>query len=281
MSHLASMLWLGLLPALATAQADDPPFSGPQPGEKLTSLKVVGVFDPVAGKEFDVLTAVGGKPCVLIFCHELTRPSVALMRAIGSYAASRSRDGLQTYLIRLHGDRTEAATRLKAARGALPDKVPVVISLDGAEGPGAYGLNRKMGLTILVARDNKVTANFALVQPSVTDAAKIGEAIVKVVGGKAPTQSELEALATPGRAMAGERDPRLTELLRSVIRQGASEEQVRQAAAAVEKLVGEDARLQKQLGEVAGIGLRQKYGTEEAQKYLKTWADKYGPKDKR
>ena len=52
----------------------------------------------------------------------------------------------------------------------------MVISLDGIEGPGNYGLNRKVTLTLLVAKGTKVVANFAIVQPNETDAPKVGAA---------------------------------------------------------------------------------------------------------
>ena len=45
----------------------------------------------------------------------------------------------------------------------------------------------------------QVLANFALVQPSVTDAPKIAKAIADVIGGKAPNQEELAKLAYPNR----------------------------------------------------------------------------------
>ena len=46
----------------------------------------------------------------------------------------------------------------------------VGISVDGEEGPGSYGLNRNVELTFVLAKENKVVANFAFVQSSVTDA---------------------------------------------------------------------------------------------------------------
>ena len=53
--------------------------------------------------------------------------------------------------------------------------------------PGAYGLNRNVTLTILVGKDNRVTANFALVQPSLqADVPKVLGEVVKLIGGKVP-----------------------------------------------------------------------------------------------
>ncbi len=203
---ILTILALGGLSLTRVPAADDPVFSGPQPGEKLPGFKVVGVYDALEGKELNFVEQAKGKPTLLIFVHSVTRPGAALTRALASYAASREKDGLHAYVVWLHKDRTEAANFLKRARTSLGVKIPVGISLDGQEGPGTYGLNRKVELTILMAKDNKVTANFALIQPSVTEAARIAEAIVKQVGGKAPTQKELEALAYPGRGRSPERE---------------------------------------------------------------------------
>jgi len=197
-------LWLlGILIVAGASSAlaqDEKVFSGPQVGEKLTPFKVIGVFDADAGKELDFVSQAAGKPVLLIFVHQVTRPAAALTRALTAYAQTRTKDGLHPAVVWLSADRTQAEQFLKRARASLGLKVPVGISPDGAEGPGAYGLNRKVTLTILVAKDNKVTANFALVQPSVTDAPRIAAEVVKLIGGPAPTLKELEALAFPGRS---------------------------------------------------------------------------------
>lgn len=266
-----------LLPLMLAA--DESVFSGPQPGEKLPAFKAVGAYDEEA-KERDFIKHAGGKPTMIVFVHEVTRPSAALMRALSAYAASRDKDGLKACFVWLTRDRTETVKFLKTARMSLGLKSEVLISLDGIEGPGAYGLNRKVGLTVLVAKEGKVTANFALIQPAVTDAPLIAEAICKAAGGKAPNLKELETLAFPGRkpATQPERDPALVGLLRRIINKDATPDDVKQAAESVEKHVGEKKDLQKQLGEIAAVVVQNKYGTEAAQKQMKVWADKYAPK---
>ncbi|MGH7127121.1 MAG: hypothetical protein ACREJB_02295 [Planctomycetaceae bacterium] len=181
---------MGMISARA---AEEPVFSGPQPGETLAPFKVRGVFDEDAGKELDLVTAAAGKPTLIIFMHQATRPSVAVTRTVLDYAATRKKDGLATGLVYLADDATEAEAFLKRARHALPKETPIGISTDGAEGPGAYGLNRNVTLTVLIAREGKVTANFALVQPSLqADVPRILDELVKLIGGTAPTLEELQ-----------------------------------------------------------------------------------------
>jgi hypothetical protein len=176
-------------------------FSGPQVGEKLTPFIMRGAVGAAAGEEIDLVKDAAGKPLVIFFVHEVTRPSVGLARLILDYARSRKSDGLHAGLVLLTADATASEAWAKRAAGALPRGVPIGISKDGAEGPGAYGLNRKVAVTVLVAKDNQVTANFALVQPSIAaDGPKIAQAIAEVLGDReAPTLEQLQKSSSPAR----------------------------------------------------------------------------------
>jgi hypothetical protein len=188
-----------LLGAFAFAE-ETKDFSGPQKGEAISSFKVRGVLGDKAGEEYDLVAQAKGQPLVLMFVHEVNRPSVGLARVVMDYAATLKKDGLSSGLVLLTADATETEDWAKRAAGALPKGVPIGISTDGIEGPGAYGLNRKVTVTILVAKENKVTGNFALIQPSVAaDAPKIIEAIATTAGAKPPTGEELQKLIAPMR----------------------------------------------------------------------------------
>lgn len=270
----------------AAVQADDPVFSGPQVGERLAPFEVRGVYDDDAGRVYDPIAKADGKPVFLIFVHEATRPSIALTRLLMTYAAEHADDGLVSGVVWLDDDVTAAEQFLRRARHAMPTEVPIGISVDGAEGPGAYGLNRHVTLTVLVGEGGKVTANFALVQPSVqADAPEVLAAVAERVGGEAPTVEELMARDRARGAMQparpAETDPELTELLRTVIRKDAEPEQVDRAAEAIEAHVAEDEAARRQLGEIArrvvDSGRLDTYGTPRAREHLRDWAERYGP----
>jgi hypothetical protein len=269
--------------------ADEEVFSGPQTGEKLVPFKALGVYGDLEGKEVDFVAQADGKPLLLVFMHELTRPSAALTRVLSEYARSRAKDGLQCGIVWLSEDRSATEAYLKQAKASLNLNVPVAISLDGKEGPGAFGLNRKVAMTILVANENKVAANFAYVQPSVTEAPQVAAAVVKVVGGEPPTLEQLNALAglqrpaRPARPAppAAADDDGLREVLRPVIQKEATAEQLEKAVAAVEKYVDGNKARQQALGGIASrvvnSGRLETYGTPAAQEQLRAWAKKYGP----
>lgn len=265
--------------------AADPVFSGPQVDEKLPAFKVRGVFDDVAGKELDFVTAAGDKPLVLIFVHDVNRQSISLVRVLSSYTVSRAKDDLQTGVVWLDADATEAENTLKRIKHALTPKAPTGISLDGREGPGAYGLNRNVQVTVLVGKAGKVTANFALVQPSLqADLPKILAEVVMVAGGKVPKLEEIEGMPAMARPMANApmQDPNLRGLLSPVIRLNAAAEDVEKAAKAVEEYCAKNEATRAEVGRIANTiinaGKLKDYGTERAQEYLQKWAKEYGLK---
>jgi hypothetical protein len=282
---MPSAIWLLIVTSPLFAQ--DPVFSGPQPGEKVTPFRLRGVFDDLAGKEFDLVAKADGKPLAIVFIHKATRPSVGMTRVVMDYAAKRAKDGLVAGVVYLEDDATEAENFLKRARHAFPVQVPVGISVDGREGPGAYGLNRNVELTILVAKENVVKASFALVQPSIqADAVRVAKAIAEAAGvGQAPTLADLGigADGMPARARTAAGNPQLESLLRALIQRDTNDQAVQEAAAAIEKLIASNAAAKTQLGEITSRIVRAEkvpnYGTAAAQKYIRDWAEKYGPKD--
>lgn len=263
-------------------------FSGPQAGEKLAPLKVKGVYGEQAGKSWDVLEKNGDGPKLLIFLHERSRPAFGLTRALMTYVSKRKDDKLTGAVIWLTADPTETENWLKLVQKYFPktDRLPVVYSPDGIEGPGAYGLNRNVAMTILVADKGKVTENFALVQPSLqADLPKILKAAVAVAGGEMPKLADLQPQAM--RARQPERgamptDEKLTGLLRQFIQKDATEEQVKKLAEEIETYIKDKPQVQTQLGTIISriekANKLSNYGTETAQEHLRQWGKKYGPK---
>lgn len=188
----AFVLAAGILPP-ALLRAADPVFSGPQPGEKTTGFKVIDIGGPSDGAERDPVRDNAGAPTALVFVHGIERSLLPLLRVIEEYGAARP-SLVKTEMVFLAGDRTAGEQRVRAANGSLKLKSRVGFSPDGAEGPGNYGLNKDCLMTVVLAKDNIVTANFALVQPGIADAPGIVAALAKTCGDpKPPTVEELTA----------------------------------------------------------------------------------------
>jgi hypothetical protein len=269
------------------APAESEIFSGPQVGETLGALNVKGVYGDQAGKTWDLLEANKDQPKLLVFMHKQTRPAFGLSRVLLAYANKRKDDKLTGGVIWLAEDATETENWLSRVKQNFPEtkRLPVVYSPDGIEGPGTYGLNRNVTMTILVADKNKVTANFALVQPSLqADFPKIMEAVIAVAGGEMPKLSDLEPRAMGDqKPAAAANDEKMTELLRSFIQKDATDEQVKKMAEEIETYIKDKPKVQTQLGtiisRIQSANKLSNYGTAKAQEYLSAWGKKYGPKD--
>jgi hypothetical protein len=264
------------------AVAQEQLFSGPQVGEKLSPFKVLGTFDEEAGKQMDFVGQAGSKPIVLIFVHDVNRLSISMVRILSGYTLSRSKDGLATGVVWLDDDATAAENQLKKIQHALTPKVPTGVFVDGREGPGAYGLNRNVMLTILVGKEGKVTSNYALVQPSLqVDLPKILKSVVEVVGGEVPKLADLPGMPEMMRAKTVEpaEAPNLRPLLAPLIQRTASEADVDKAAKVIEDKATQDAAIRKEVARIANTiikaGKLENYGTAKAQEYLQKWAKEF------
>jgi hypothetical protein len=161
-------------------------------------------------------------------------------------------------------------------------------------------------LTILVARDNKVTANFAIVSPNETDAPKIKAAVDEIlkVRGPAPTgsadelreqvmklQEEVAALREEiaalrlkqerpaprrGEMERPKEDEQLVNLCRRLIQQRAAQEQIDAAVKDIEAYVGDNAEFKKQYVAILTRVLDLKYGNEIGQAAIRKQLEKYG-----
>jgi hypothetical protein len=180
-------LIFGVLIAVFAASAHGAEISGPQVGDKITSFTVRGVLDDEAGKNIDLVKDAAGKPLVIFFVHERTRPSIGLARQVLSDAANRKSDGLEAGLVLLTSDVTATEEWVKMVPQVLPRGVPIGISTDGEQGPPAYNLSRKVVATVIIAKDNRVVANFALNAPNLDeDPQKISSAIAATLGSAKP-----------------------------------------------------------------------------------------------
>ncbi len=271
----------------------EPIFSGPQVGEKLPQLPAKGLTGEQKGHPFEVLEKIENRPALLVFFHSLTRPAFGMTRALAKFAETKEEAGLQTFVIFLTDDPTATEKWSAILPKQMPSGPTYCISTDGIEGPGAYGLNRNMILTILVAKQGIVTANSALAQPQLqVDGPSILQAIVDATGGgSVPSIAELEQsqmAMNPNmrsrNAAPKQDDPQFTALLRKVINKQADEATVKKAAADVEAYVAEHEFARAELARISttivGSDKLANYGTAAAQEILRQWAKKYGDADK-
>ncbi|MBL8809561.1 MAG: hypothetical protein JNM43_05245 [Planctomycetaceae bacterium] len=279
---IAALFFLLTCGPSALAQTDEL-ISGPQPGEGLPPLVVREFQRDGSGQEKDLTALNGDKSFVIVFFHERTRPAFGLSNAILRFAETRK--DLAANLVFLTADSTETENWLKQVRGMMPGKIMVGVSPDGLEGPGAWGLNRNVALTIVIGQKGKVVQSFALRQPAIdSDGPKILQAIADVSGGgEIPKIADLAGGANMRRGQEAKDGSaseevltKLRSLLRPVIQKDASEADVRTAAEAVEKESAANEAFRKELTascrRIVNSGKLENYGSAVAQEYLRTWA---------
>lgn len=268
--------------ALLTAD-EDRVFSGPQPGEKLPGFKIASAADDNGDRETNVMVIAGDKPVALVFVHKRTRPAFGLANTVMKLVADR-KDKIVGGLVFLSDDPTEAVNWMNRVRNYFPDGVQKGVSIDGAEGPGAYGLNSDVSVTVLIGKEQTVTANFALIQPSLeVDAPKIFAEIAAVLGEK--EVPKVAKYSNAGRMQGRAPNAQIQPMLRALINKQADEKAVTEAAGKIEEYVAKNRAARTQVGDIARRIIRadrlSNYGTEKAQEYLKKWAEEFKPAPER
>ena len=149
-----------------------PVFSGPQPGETLKGFSVVSLTRSTGDERVDPVALAKGKPHFMIFLDDsdVNEGIAAWNRAVGTIAEN-SRTGLAASAVIL-GEGPTFEKQMRRIKGVARNKkvsfyhwlnlfFEVGYSLDGRDGPGAYGLNRNIVMTILIAdAKGKVVYNF-------------------------------------------------------------------------------------------------------------------------
>ena len=182
---------LGLLVIACPSLAQGPEAalpSGPPAGAPLPACRVFAPSGQFAGTEFDVAARIGQGPGALLFVHELTRNTAPMISGLDRLAVQLAWTGLQTHTVRVAPDRTEAELGSQRSSDALGLHCPIVVSVDGAEGPGGYALDRKATLTLVLANDGKVVRSVAFTDTGRSDLQKL-RGLIEEVTGPVPTDA--------------------------------------------------------------------------------------------
>lgn len=261
-----------LMLALAIQPGGDSFPSGPQVGDKLPDFKAHAHAGPDAGKEFKLHDRTKGGPTLVIFMHGpsevgITRPGLQFLRPVDKFAADNEK--LATQIVWITGDKEKTEGFLKRAETSLSLKSPVSICLEGGkDGPATYGLNDKVQITVLVAKDNKVLANFALSDPNANDSRKVIVAVAKLLGKDPPKEEKKVEKKRPDA-----RSAELQKLMRQMIQKDNSEDAVKRIADEMKKWAGRDEKKLAELRDYARLVVRLAYGNEHAQAALKKLAE--------
>ena len=253
-------------------------YSGPQPGEALPPFTATTLL-----AEPPEEVKLGGEDQqgthLVIFVHQVTRPSLGLARHLVNQLDRVTENRPSCDIVFLSDDPTETRRWAKVAQQALPQTANLTVYGEGIDGPGSYGLNRDVTLTILIARDGKVASNFALVQPgTAVDGPRILKELAEVA--QIP-EAQLMPVDMPATDQDRVDDETFRTRLRPLLNREATAEQIAEIVKEIDALCARSEAWRKRLGDAASrivaSGNLGNYGNEHAQEALRRWAKELGP----
>lgn len=188
--HCARLLFL-LSTGVAFAQdpAPEPVLSGPPAGSALPACRVYAPSGTFAGKEFDAAAQIGDRPGALLFVHELSRNTGPMITGLDKLAVELAWTGLQTHTVRIAMERSAAEIAVERSSTAMNLQRPILVTTDGAEGPGGYALHRKATLTLVLCKDGKVVRSIGFTDTGRGDLGRL-RGLVEEVTGPIPTDAD-------------------------------------------------------------------------------------------
>ncbi len=143
--------------------------SGPQPGDELGPFQVEKLAGASAdnvdiGGKLCYRCMLGDRPVIMVFTSDLTPPLGDLMTALDKKVKEKAQKKLASFIVLLNDSDDILNLAATAAVDQLKvQNVAIVKSLDDkAKGPASYKLNPEAATTVLVYREGKVEANYAL-----------------------------------------------------------------------------------------------------------------------
>ena len=166
--------------------------SGPVAGTVVTPVPCYANSGPFAGREqFDATAEIGKGPGAFLFIHVLNRNTAPIIRGLDTLTAEYQIFGFKSFIITLVADRTQGEEQLLRVNRSLRLRNPMVISLDGAEGPGNFALNRRCTLSLVLMNGGKVAESLAFTDASIDDLPGIRAVIEKTIGDIPTERAEL------------------------------------------------------------------------------------------
>lgn len=166
-------------------------FSGPQPGESIQPFKVLRYQNDEA-TELEIAKTHANDITLICFVHKLSNDDRILygFGLVDYYL--RRHQALTSHVVLLTDDRAKTMKMLKGwMRGSLFTKSSVGVSTDGHEGPGSYGLNRNVAMTVVVAKGDQVVDNLVFQAPNNNDLQSIMASVAKALGKPKPDLAQV------------------------------------------------------------------------------------------
>ena len=186
---------LGFLVASEGLAAEDL-VTGPPPETALAAVPCYANTGSYAGREsFDAAAEIASSPGLLLFIHVLNRNTAPVIRGVDHLAREYGLFGFKSFVVTLSDDRTAAEEQLRRVNGSLRLNQPMVLSLDGLDGPGGLALNRRCTLSVIAVNAGRVVGSLGLTDTGLHDLERIRALAETAIGPIPEDRSELVARA--------------------------------------------------------------------------------------
>jgi hypothetical protein len=168
MSRRFAFLVLVMLPAVLLAE-EPPCQSGPQPGQRPGPYSAYQATGPERGKQHCYICEAGDRPVVIIFARSMSDPLGRLLVQVDRAAAQPAHKDLRAWATFLSDDQPGLDPQLvEWSRRIGLRQLPLGVFEDRL-GPPAYRLSADADVTVLLAVNQKVVANFAFCKGELTE----------------------------------------------------------------------------------------------------------------
>jgi hypothetical protein len=159
--------------------AAEPCKSGLAPNQRPGPYSALVCVGPQRGQQHCFICEAGDRPLVIVFARGLSEPLGKLARQLDQTLKEQSKSELRSWITFLADDQTSMDPKVvKWAQNYAVSNVPCAVFEDTV-GPPAYLIARDADVTVLLALNKKVVANFAY-RAGELDTAAI-QAIVKTI----------------------------------------------------------------------------------------------------
>jgi hypothetical protein len=149
-------------PASQTSSSmSDPLQSGLKVGEKVHTFYVRAITGPLKNKSVCYVCRNGDRPVVMIFVRRITPQLKKLLKGIDAEIDAHRAAGLRGFGVFLAGEGSELLPQVQTL--AFDEKINLPLTIAAAPSDGSAGgtIHPDAAVTVMLYRDQTVTANFA------------------------------------------------------------------------------------------------------------------------
>lgn len=182
-ASIASLIALGLLvvrgqqlqgadepkPAGKASQTE-PLQSGLQVGEKVHTFYVRAITGPLKNKSVCYVCRNGDRPVVMLFVRQITPGLKKLLKGIDAEIDAHRAAGLRGFGVFLAGEGNELLPQVQTLAFDEQINLPLTIAAAPSDGSAGGTIHPDAAVTVMLYRDQAVTANFAYRADELQDA---------------------------------------------------------------------------------------------------------------